>query len=333
MCWAYRQVIRNHICPAVHIKYWIWTAQCAPAHARMANQSDTDYSGSCGDNFRPETVVIINCVLNVPLILISIIGNIPVVAAISRTPHLRSPSTILLCSLAFSDLLVGFVVQPLYIASELMENDFLYEVVNPLSFCACGVSLATMTAISVDRFLALHYHMRYPNLMTAHRALYASVTLWIVIFVISFSTFWKEKAYYFSAAVCIVICLLVSTFCYIRVYRIVRHHHLQIHAQRQAVENTETSQSTERSIKRAMDTFVFYIVLTFCYLPLFTAMVMFGVPRIQLTSAWNLTDTTAYMNSSVNPILFCWRFRELRTAVRKTVRQMLCRPTEVTSLT
>ena len=300
---------------------------------RMANQSDTDYSGNSVDNFRPETVVIINCVLNVPLMLISIIGNTLVLAAIWRTSQLRSPSTILLCSLAFSDLLVGFVVQPLYIASELTENDLLYEILSPLSFCACGVSLATMTAISVDRFLALHYHMRYPNLMTVYRAMYASVTLWIVTFVISFSTYWKGSAFYFSGAVSIVICLLVSTFCYIRVYRIVRHHHLQIHAQRQAVENIETSQSMERSIKRAMDTFVFYIVLSLCYLPLFIAMAMFSIPHIQLTSAWNLTDTTAYMNSSINPVLYCWRLRELRTAVRKTVKQVLCRPTEEASQT
>ena len=299
----------------------------------MANQSDTDCSDSCGSNFRPETVVIINCVLNAPLILIAIISNTLVLVAIMRTPQLRSPSTILLCSLAISDLLVGFVVQPLYIASELTENDFLYDVVTILSFCACGVSLTTMTAISVDRFLALHYHMRYPNLMTVHRAIFASVAVWIVTFVVSFSTFWKENAYYFTAAVSIVICLLVSSFCYIRIYRIVRHHHLQIHAQRQAVESTEVSQNMERSIKRAMDTLVFYMVLILCYLPLFIAMVMFGIPHIQLNNTWNLTDTIAYVNSSINPILYCWRLRGLRTAVRKTVRQMLCRPTEETSLT
>ena len=286
----------------------------------MANQSDTDCSDSCGNKFRPEPVVIINCVLNAPLILIAIIGNTLVLAAISRTPQLRSPSAILLCSLAISDLLVGFVVQPLYIATELTENDFLYKVVNILSFCACGVSLATMTAISVDRFLALHYHMRYPNLMTAYRAIFASVTLWIVVFVVSFSTFWKENAYYFSAAVSIVICLLVSISCYIRIYKIVRHHQLQIHAQRQAVESTEASQNMERSIKRAMDTFVFFVVLCLCYVPLFIAMVMFGISHIQLNNTWNFTDTIAYMNSSINPLLYCWRLRELRVAVWKIVR-------------
>lgn len=113
----------------------------------------------------------------------------------------------------------------------------------------------------------------------------------------------RARVLLFSAAVSIVICLLVSTFCYIRVYRIVRYHHLQIHAQRQAVENIETSQSMARSIKLAMSTFVFYIVLSLCYLPLFIAMVMLGAPHIQLNSAWDLTDTITYMNSSI--IQFC----------------------------
>ena len=58
-----------------------------------------------------ETIVIINCVLNAPLMLTSIIGNSLVLAAVWKTPASRSTSMIMLCSLAVSDLLVGFVVQ------------------------------------------------------------------------------------------------------------------------------------------------------------------------------------------------------------------------------
>ena len=74
------------------------------------------FSSNDDGNSRSETIVIINCVLNIPLMLISIIGNTLVLAAILRTPWLRSPSTTLLCSLAVSDLLVGLVVQPTYTA-------------------------------------------------------------------------------------------------------------------------------------------------------------------------------------------------------------------------
>ncbi len=190
---------------------------------RVAN-----YSGSMGNEFHPETIVIINCVLNAPLMLISIIGNTLVLAAILRTPSLHSPSIVFICSLALSDLLVGLVVQPVYIANEL-TNDLLYKVMNITSFSACAVSLSTMTAISVDRFLALHYHMRYPNLMTPRRAIYTSAVLWFISFLLSLLSFWNMNVYYFAAAISVVICLLVSTVCYIRIYRIVRQHQLQIH--------------------------------------------------------------------------------------------------------
>ncbi len=188
----------------------------------------------------------------------------------------------------------------------------------------------TMAAISVDRFLALHYHMRYPHLMTTHHALYISMTLWFISLILALSSIWNTTASYFGAAANIVICRSVSTVCYIRIYRIVRQHQLQIHAQQQAMQSfdAENFQDMERSKRSAINTFVFYIVLILCYFPLFVAMVMLGIYQVHFTNAWNLTDTMAFMNSSINPILYCWRLRELRTAVKKTVKRMLSKETE-----
>ncbi|KAL9958759.1 hypothetical protein ACROYT_G035817, partial [Oculina patagonica] len=85
----------------------------------------------------PETIVIINCVINAPLMLTSIIGNTLVLAAILRTPSLRSPSIMFLSSLAVSDLLVGFFVQPLYIASGLTRIHHLDNLWFMVSFATC----------------------------------------------------------------------------------------------------------------------------------------------------------------------------------------------------
>ncbi|XP_078344325.1 histamine H2 receptor-like [Oculina patagonica] len=285
------------------------------------------------NNSHPETIVITNGVLNAPLMLISIIGNTLVLAAILRTPSLRSPSMLLLCSLAVSDLLVGFVVQPFYIAYRLKENGSngsLYQALTTTSLSACGVSLMTMTVISVDRFLALHCHMRYPNLMTTSRASCTSATLWLISFLLSLFSFWKISIYYFAIATTIIICVLISTVCYIRIYRIVRHHQLQIHAQQQAVEslNDENNQNMQRSTKSAKNTFIYYIVMLLCYMPVFIAMAILFISPNHWTEAWALAETIAFMNSSINPFLYCWRLRELRTAVNKTARKMLCKQSE-----
>ncbi len=281
-----------------------------------------------GSNSHLETILIVNCVLSVPLMLISIIGNTLVLAAILRTPLLRSTSTLLLCSLAVSDILVGLVVQPVYIAN-VLANDSLHNIRN-IALSACGVSLLTMTAISVDRFLALHYHMRYPDLMTTHRALCISATIWLLSFLLSFITFWSLYAFQFAIAVNSFICLLVSTVCYIKIYQIVRQHQLQIQAQQQAMEiyNTENNQNVERSKKSAINTFIYYIVMILCYTPMIISVSIRATSRKRWTDTWVLAETIAFMNSSINPFLYCWRFRELRSAVVKTARQMLCKRTE-----
>lgn len=285
------------------------------------------------DSFRPNSTVIINCVLNVPLILISIVGNTLVLASILRTPSLRSPSTVLLCSLAASDLTVGFVVQPLYIIFKLTGNLTVYKALSIMAAAGTGVSLLVMTAISVDRLLALHYHMRYASHMTTHRAMYTSVTLWLIMCLLSMLFLWKMSAYYLTAAIIIVICLLVSTGCYIRIYQVVRQHRLKIHAQRRAVEILNSRADQEQIIKSALNTFIYYIVMILCYLPLFISMLILSISPNHWTHIWGLTDTLVFMNSSINPFLYCWRICELRKAVVKTARVVLCKQNVVNSLT
>ena len=295
-----------------------------------ARELETYFSGNDDGNSRSETIFIITCVLNIPLMFISIIGNTLVLAAILRTPWLRSPSTTLLCSLAVSDLLLGLVVQPTYTAGFRLKNISLYKASATMALIGCGVSLTTMTAIAVDRFLALHYHMRYPNLMTTSRAMYLSVTLWIVGISLSFLSVFKEGAFSVTVAVGTVICILTCSVCYIRIYYIVRHHQLQIQVQQQAVASidTENYPNIQQSKKSAKNTFIYFIVMILCYLPLLISMSILAVSPDQWTIEWTLTETLALMNSSINPFLYCWRLRELREAVVKTAKRMLCKQTE-----
>ena len=149
----------------------------------MTNKFEANYSSNTEANPKSgfETVVIANCILNAPLMLLSIIGNALVLVAILRTPSTRLPSFVFLCNLAVSDLLVGLVVQPAYIAEQIVRTvSALPKAVREMGFAGCSVSLWTMTAITVDRFLALHCHLQYPNLMTTSRAIYTIVTIWLL---------------------------------------------------------------------------------------------------------------------------------------------------------
>ena len=298
--------------------------------AKMENRSEYFQLSDKSNISRPETIVIITCVVNAPLMLISIIGNTLVLAAILRTPSLRSPSITLLSTLAVSDLLVGIAVQPIYVATKLTENSSLSKALYIMVASGSGVSLLIMRAISFDRFLALHYHMRYPDLMTTKRAVYISVVLLVISFMLSSLSFWKMDAYYLAAAISIVICLVISTVCYIQIYRIVLRHQLQIHVQQQAVEvNLEViNQNLLRSTKSAKNTFIYYISMIVCYTPWFISMLISGMFSNHWENTLILADTAAFLNSSINPFLYCWRLRELRAAVLNTARQMLCKIVE-----
>ena len=153
------------------------------------------------ENSTPETIIIVNCVLNAPLMLISILGNALVLVAIIRTPSIRSTHMIMLSSLAVSDLLVGLIAQPLFIAKESTKDSLLNNLVVKVAFSVCGVSLLTMATLCVDRFLALHYHMRYATLVTESRVKYTFIIIWFLSFLSSGFYFWNRRLHSFVLAV------------------------------------------------------------------------------------------------------------------------------------
>ena len=282
-----------------------------------------------------ETSVIINSVLNALLIPICITGNVLVLAAVWRNPSLRTPSIILQCSLAVSDLLVGLLALPLDIAvaltplSQVSSDSRLSQARLVLTIQLCCVSLDTMTAISVDRYLALRYHMRYPNLMTSKRATCVAATFWCKNVILSLLSIWKKNTILLVAVVFVALCLFISSITYNAIYRIVRHHQHQIHAQQQAVQSMNAEQNLKiQAKKRAANTFIYYICLVLCYFPEAVSFLIWMTYKEHWNIRWRFADTILFMNSAINPFLYFWRNREVREEVLKIVRKWLCKTDE-----
>ena len=295
------------------------------------NNGSADHHSDNKDNSNPETMVIINCVLNAPLMLISILGNALVLAAIIRTPSIRStPHMIMLCSLAVSDFLVGLIAQPIFVAQQLTKHHHVRQVSVMMGSFLCIVSLMTITAITVDRFLALHYHMRYASLVTESRVKGTLTVIWLINFLLSGLSVLGPRVHSFVVATVTMICLLICMASYIRIYCFIRRHQLDIHAQQQAVQSSDAGNNLNvpRLKRSAMNTFVFFIVLIICYFPVCVLVTLTELSIKDRRSELVFAITAVYMNSSINPFLYCWRLSELRTPVVKTARQMLCKQTE-----
>ena len=303
----------------------------------MNNNSKEEEDFNIQDNSSRDTFVIINIVLNAPLMLISILGNSLVLAAILRSSAIRSTAMIMLSSLAVSDLLVGLVAQPCYLAALLRTGNLTTGMSVIVGFSVSGVTLWTTTAISVDRFLALHYHMRYPVLVTKSRVKHIVLTIWLINVPLSALYLWKEREYKLTIATTTVICLTVSTFSYILIYRVVRRHSLQMYTQQQVVKSVDIAPAPgnkgvhiSRMKKSAMNMFVFYIFSILCYIPMYILLTLHGLSIIDWTIQWSsITISPVFMNSAINPFLYCWRLRELRAAVVKTARKLICKQTDV----
>ena len=295
------------------------------------NNGSADHYSDNEDNSTPGAIFIINCVVNAPLMLISILGNALVLTAIIRTSSIRStPHMIMLSSLVVSDFLVGLIAQPIYIAERLTEDRLVYSVSVMMGYSLCGVSFLTIIAITVDQFLALHYHMRYAALVTESRIKYTLTIIWLINVLGSAFYFWNTLVHSLVTGVIAILCLLICTFFYIRIYRIVRRHQLHIHIQQQAVQSSNAGNNFNiaRLKKSALSTFVFYIAMIICYLPLYVLLTLYGLSIKDWQTEWQIAYTAVFMNSSVNPFLYCWRLRELRTAVVKTGRWVIFKQEE-----
>ena len=120
--------------------------------------------------FRPALVA--NCVFNGFLCYTTIILNIVTIHAVRKTALLPKPLRTLLLSLAASDVSVGLLVQPLHISTLVSRLNqkridcIYYKGLFAVVSFFCTSSLLNVVTISVDRFLAVHLHLRYQELMT-----------------------------------------------------------------------------------------------------------------------------------------------------------------------
>ena len=272
--------------------------------------------------------LIITCAINVPSMLVAIVGNSLVLAAILSAPSLRSPAILLLCNLAVSDLLVGLVIQPLFIAHSFnLTTRLLTSIWLIMSYSACGISLCTMTAIAVDRFLALHYHLRYSTMVTSFRIKTILTALWLKSVIFSGIYFWSVRIFFLYITIFVCLCLIISVFCYVRIFKIVRHQQKKIQCQHQAVNLPQGSTISNllQLKKSAINSFLFFIVMVLFYTPVSTYLSLIYATKDGSHRGWNVAITLVFINSSLNPFLYCWRMGDLRAAVMKTVRKLFCR--------
>ena len=270
---------------------------------------------------------IFSCVFNSFLSYTTIMLNIVTIHAIRKASSMPKTLKTLLLSLAVSDLGVGLLCQPLYISVlaklSRTQNPDCYTLLG-FGFIISVFFFATflgVLAISVDRFLAIHLHLRYQELVTPKRAVILVISIWLSSALLSLvSLLVPMTIAYLVLAITGILCLVTSGLLFLKIYLTVQRHRNQI----QALQAYTQIANTARLRKSAVETFYIYLVFLKCYLPNFCSFAIMAVSKFSSGVKVFVISaiTLILLNSSLNPVVYCWKMRHIRRAIVDTLRNV-----------
>ena len=136
------------------------------------------------NRFQPQSIYY--SAVYVLLSIIISLGNSLIFVALHKESSLHPPSKLLYRCLATTDLLVGIFSQSItatYYMSLVHEHwslcRYARDAAYIIGYTLCGVSLSAMTAISLDRLLALMLGLRYRHTVTLKRTYLIVAIFWV----------------------------------------------------------------------------------------------------------------------------------------------------------
>ena len=258
--------------------------------------------------------------------------NIVTIHALRKASSLPKNLKTLLLSLAVSDLCIGLLGQPFYttLLVKLIQKQnsdcHTYLVFGFIVSVFFYASFLGVLVISVDRFLAIHLHLRYQELVTHKRVVAVVISIWLLSVFLPLTPSWISLDNYSIINLFVqVIGLLLTTVVYIRIYFAARRHKNQIQAlQVQEIEENGEIANFARLIRSAVGVFYVYLVFLVCYLPFFinVAAAAINGPSISLKRVSLFAWTLLFLNSSLNPLIYGWKMRSIQHAIMDILRNM-----------
>ena len=183
-------------------------------------------------------------------------------------------------------------------------------------------SFLNVIIIAFDRLLAVSLHLRYQELVTPRRVTVVLVSLWLTSCVFPFLFIFLAKGIEMTAGVISVIGYVLTTVAYVRIYKVVKSHQNQIYGQNQ-LQNAETREAHKQR-KSAYNSLFVSVAFLACYLPFLPSTILYltNTSEISFLVAHFASIFLIYLNSSLNPFIYCWRYQEIRQSVKRTVKQI-----------
>ena len=274
---------------------------------------------------------------NVLLAICSSLGNILILIALHKETTLHAPSKLFLRSLAITDLLVGVISEPLtityWMSAVRKRQDDCYNALFTsfiASYLLCGMSLLTLTAISVDRLFALTLGLRYRQVVTVKKACAFVIMFWIVSITCSAMYAQNVRITIWYSHIVIPVSFFTSVSSYTKIFWELHHQEIQVRGniiQREQSSNSSSAALNISQYRKGVSGVIWLqVAVAVCYLPhgIITALWTYSGQSSAIIVLRQSTLTLVYFNSTLNPLLYCWKISEVRQLVKELLRRSFC---------
>ena len=283
--------------------------------------------------------------------LAAITGNIMVLMTFYKNQSLRQPCYFLMASLAAMDLVVGLAVNPLYIVltnfiSWQYREEHLLQLESFFAMTSSMIIMHTLTVMSVERYIAVTYPLRYRTIVTDKRSGIAIATVWTFSFSLNALYFTVSnddlpKLWITCGVLTGLIPMIVILFCYGKILLAARVQSRRIAVAERCASNScsrndegstdaggekHSLKEAKRARKAAWGVAIAVVVVMFLSMPVSVVSIMQivfvdDICRFRYNNRiWMWGATLTLLSSALDPWIYAMRIREFKECFKRTMR-------------
>ena len=276
-------------------------------------------------------------ILNIVSFPVTILMNVLVIMAAKTRPRLQSTYNILLACLAGTDLLASqpsFVTGQIYVIIGVSLTKYCrhHKKTNIIYIIPILASLYHLTLISIERFVAMKYTLRYVTIVTGFRLKMAVVSSWVMACCPAILRNLSEEFQIITRVVNTLLgCFSVSLilYCHLSVYFVTRRHEKRIKCEQVSPQAAADFAKEKKTLKT---TGIITITLLVCFLPVnvhYLLLQVYFKSSSYIVNALVLSHpvllSVLWLNSLCNPIIYCYRNKTFRKTCKELLLKVNCR--------
>ena len=290
----------------------------------------------CEDVTPPTYLSFFTASSSILITFVAFVGNSLVIIAVIWNPYkdLGKPFYYFVMNLSIADLLVGLILGPLSTIAHIFQGlemklpGEIAPLIIVVYFVLCTASLLSLTALALERYLAIMHPLSYQTRLHHARAfLLVSVVVWITSILLSMiffiSGYNRYRFIFANTTVSVTIATLIFTNA--KILKYLRH---QMQQWDDLHKTTEKNLITRQLImweKKMTNTLVIVILLFLAfYLPscIFIYIINFCTNCDYMFIHWirDIQWLLVMATSAVNPFVYPWRLENFRRSFRRIVK-------------